>query len=231
MKVTALAACALLALAVPAFCQSASWDTGGPEDDVAFGNTLVFADATLGMSATSWGYTRGKANDAFEAGKGIIYPTGMGVTNADEKMTVPEHQVDNAKGNDWMLIVFDSAVTDVKIVVNPYGTWDRDVTYYTANLSGPVDLAGKTYADLAALGFNPRVDDLSTKSSLARDVNIADIPGGFNAILIGAQQGKPKFGSVDRFKIEGVSANLAVPEPSVAMLGLLGGLGLLRRRR
>ena len=49
-------------------------------------------------------------------------------------------------------------------------------------------------------------------------------------ILIGAQQGKPKAGSVDRFKINSVSSIVVVPEPSVAMLGILGALALLNRR-
>jgi hypothetical protein len=183
------------------------------------------------MSISSWGHTRGKKNDAFEAGKGIVYPTGVGVTNRDERDRTPDHQIDNGRGNDWVLIVFDSAVTDVKIVVNPYGVWDRDVTYYTANVSGPVDLDGLTYSDLADLGFGERTDDLSTRSKESREVEIQGDTSSFNAILIGAQLGKQGFRGVDRFKIDGVSAAAVIPEPSVAMLGLFGMLGLLRRRR
>lgn len=183
------------------------------------------------MSISSWGHTRGKKNDAFESGKTIIYPTGLGVTNRDEGPRVPEHQIDNGRGNDWILIVFDSTVTDVKIVVDPYGVWDRDVTYYTANIGGDVDLASLTYSDLSDLGFGERTDDLGTRSSEEREIEIQGATSSFNAILIGAQLGKQGLRGVDRFKIDGVSATMAVPEPSVSLLGLVGLMGLLRRRR
>lgn len=231
VKFYALLACAALALVLPGFSQSLSWDTDGTPGSDAFGNTLVFADGALGMSITSWGHTHGKKNDAFESGKTIVYPTGLGVTNRDEGSRVPEHQLDNGRGNDWILVVFDSAVTDVKIVVDPYGVWDRDVTYYTANLSGDVDLTGLSYSDLADLGFGERTDDLGTRSSEEREIGIQGSTPSFNAVLIGAQLGKQGFRGVDRFKIDGVSATLAVPEPSISLLGLLGFMGLLRRRR
>lgn len=231
MKNYALSAFAALALSVPGFAQSHSWDTDGSNGADTFGNTLVFDDGVLGMSVTSWGYTQGKKNQAFESGKSIVYPQGIGVTNRDEGPRVPEHQIDNGRGNDWILIVFDSAVSDVSVVVDPYGVWDRDVTYYTANLSGPVDLTGLSYADLAELGFGERTDDLSTRSDQAREVEIEGSAPTFNAVLIGAQLGKQGFRGVDRFKIDGVSATIAVPEPSVSLLGVLGVLGLLRRRR
>lgn len=232
MNPYALSACAALALVLPGFSQSQSWDTDGTPGLETFGNTLVFADGALGMSITSWGHTRGRKNDAFEAGKTIIYPTGLGVTNHDEGPQVPEHQIDNGRGNDWILIVFDSAVTDVRIVVDPYGVWDRDVTYYTANLSSDADLSGLTYSDLADLGFGERTDDLSTRSNEEREIEIQGSTPSFNAVLIGAQLGKQGPRGVDRFKIDGVSATATiVPEPSVAMLGMIGAIGLLRRRR
>lgn len=231
MNTCALPACVFLALAVSAFAQTHSWDTDGRPGTEEFGNTLVFGDGALGMSVSSWGHTRGRKNDAFESGKSIVYSTGIGVTNRDEGRRVPEHQIDNGRGNDWVLIVFDAPVTDVRIVVDPYGVWDRDVTYYTANLSGPVDLEGLSYSDLAALGFGERTDDLSTRSGSAREVEIEGNAAGFNAVLIGAQLGKQGFRGVDRFKIGGISAVTAVPEPSSALLGLLGALCLFRRKR
>ncbi len=230
MKPSTLSVCALLALSLPAFSQSASWDTDGGSDWDAFGNTLLFAEGNQDLVVTSWSHKPGKRNTSFQAAEGSIFSTGMGVTNAKEPSNVVEHQIDNSRGNDWVLILFEGPVSEVKLVVNPYGTWDRDVTYYTASISGPLDLTGKTYSDLGELGFNERIDDLSDRSQLSREVDIADVPGGFNAILIGAQQGKPGLGSVDRFKITAISAMVAVPEPSSALLGLLGGMFLLRRR-
>jgi len=232
MNFIALSACAAIALVLPVSSQTMSWETSGPPADGDFGNELVFANGGQGFTATSWSHTGGRRNQSFEAALGVIYSTGIGVTHQGEGMRVPEHQIDNGRGNDWVLLIFDGPVSDVTLTVNPYGTWDRDVTYYTANLDGPVDLNGLTYTDLAALGFGERVDDLSNRSSEEREVEVSVESGTFNAILIGAQQGKPGgFRNVDRFKITGVEANFTVPEPSVAVLGLLGGLMLMRRRR
>ncbi|WP_367872140.1 hypothetical protein [Luteolibacter sp. Populi] len=232
MNSLALSACAVIALSLPGFSQSMSWDTSGTQGDNGPGNELVFGNGAHGFTATSWGYTAGKRNQAFEAGMSVIYSNGIGVTNADEKnpFRIPEHQLDNAKGNEWMLFVFEGPVSDVSIKVDPYGTWDRDVTYYTANLSGQIDLAGLTYADLEGLGFGERTDDFSTRGGDSRDVSVSG-GGTFNAILIGAMQGKPGGKrDVDRFKISSLDATYLVPEPSSALLGGLGALLLLRRR-
>ncbi len=234
MNPFALSALAAIALSLPAFSQTLSWGTTGTQEDPEFGNELVFANGAHGFSATSWGYVGRRNNQSFQEGMGVIYSSGIGVTNSTERpFQVPEHQLDNAKGNDWVLIVFDAPVEDVDIKVNPYGTWDRDVTYYTANLSGQLDLAGLNYADLAELGFSERTDDLSTRSSEERTLQINGEGGGsFNAILIGAMEGNPgKRNNVDRFKISGIDATFVVPEPSSALLGLIGGLLLLKRRR
>ncbi|WP_035604920.1 hypothetical protein [Haloferula sp. BvORR071] len=233
MYAFALSVCAAILLTLPGFCQSVSWEATGSQGDNQIGNELVFANGDHGFTATSWGYTGKKNNQSFSEGMGVVYSTGIGVTNGNERAyQVPEHQIDNARGNDWILFVFDGPVSDVNIVVNPYGTWDRDVTYYTANVSGDVNLAGLTYSDLDELGFSERVDDLSTRSNQERTLNVTG-DGSFNAILIGAVQGKPGGKrDVDRFKIGAVDATYSVvPEPSAALLGLLGGLVLLRRRR
>ena len=228
----ALSALAAIALSLPAFSQDLSWGPAGPQGEHEFGNELVFANGAHGFTATSWGYVGKRNNQSFQEGMSVVYSSGIGVTNSKEgPYQIPEHQLDNAGGNDWILFVFDAAVTDVSIVVDPYGTWDRDVTYYTANLDGPLDLSGLNYDDLGDLGFGERVDDLSTRSGDARTLEVS---GGssFNAILIGAQQGNPgRRNNVDRFKISGINATFVVPEPSSALLGVFGGLLLLKRRR
>ena len=235
VKTSALAVCALIALTTSVFAQSLSWDTTGSNDSGDFGNALVFNDSGRELAITSWGHTRGDFDDAFEAARGSLYSIGMGVSNAEEGTGTNDHQMDNSGGDDWMLFYFDGPVEDVKIVVDPYGTWDRDVTYYTARLDGPVNLTGLSYSDLASLGFDSRRDSLGSVGSAARQVSIQNVSGGFNAILFGAWQGEPTADSIDRFKISSVSASpidpVTVPEPSSALLGVIGGLALLRRRR
>lgn len=235
MKTPALAACALVALSLSVFGQSVTWETTGPDDPGDFGNALLFESGDHDLTVTSWGYTRSDFDDAFEEARGSLYSIGMGVSNGEEGTGTNDQQMDNAGGDDWMLFYFDGPVENVKIVVDPYGTWDRDVTYYTANLDGPVNLTGLSYSNLSSHGFKPRADSFSTVSSEAREISVNNVTGGFNAILFGAWQGEPTGDSVDRFKISGVSASFlaapAVPEPSSMLLGLLGALGLLRRRR
>lgn len=243
MKSPLMALCACVVLAGTALSQNVQWDTVGPNHGGSFGNALNFYSDTdnKNLVVNSWGYTYGPSNTAFEAARGSQYTIGMGVSNAEETTNNPDHQVDNIGADDFMLFYFDEMVGNVKVTIDPYGTYDRDVTYYTATLDGPVDLTHLTYADLAALGFSARHDDYSTMSGDAREVSIANTTGGFNAILFGAWQGEPTGDSVDCFKISGVSAtytgqpnphgNGTIPEPSSALLGLLGTLGLLRRRR
>jgi hypothetical protein len=84
MKLPALAACAVIALAFPAFSQSMSWETTGPHADADFGNELVFANGGQGFVATSWSHTGGRRNPSFEASLGVTYSTGIGVTNPGE---------------------------------------------------------------------------------------------------------------------------------------------------
>ena len=240
MKSPVLAICACVALASPAFSQNVEWDTIGPNHSGEFGNFLNFYSENKNLVVTSWGYTKGTSNTAFEAARGSQYTIGMGVSNAEESTGNPDHQMDNGGADDWMLFYFDEMVGNATVTIDPYGSYDRDVTYYTATLDGPVDLTNLTYADLMALGFSARHDSYSTVSGDAREVAIADSPGGFNAILFGAWQGEPSSDSLDCFKISGVSAtytgapnphNSTIPEPSTAWLGLLGSLALLRRRR
>lgn len=242
MKSPLLVACAVMASASLAFSQSPTWETVGPNYGGEFGNTLFFHDSGHELQVTSWGFTGGSENTSFEEARGSIYTIGMGVSNAEEGTGNPDHQMDNAGGDDWMLFYFDGLVEDVSVVIDPYGTYDRDVTYYTATLDGPIDLSGLNFANLAALGFSERTDDMSSYSGDAREVAIQNgSPDGFNMLLLGAWKGEPTGDSIDRFKISSVSATYvtgsgssgtpAIPEPSSMLLGMIGATGLLRRKR
>lgn len=115
--------------------------------------------------------------------------------------------------------------------IDPYGVYDRDVTYWVGNITPGLDLTGKTYADLAALGFSAETVSLSTPSESARNVTI--VGKGVNAILFGAQRGEFTGDDVDRFKVTAINVNrlTAVPEPSGLLLGAFGMITLLARRR
>lgn len=156
-----------------------------------WGNSLSFAATatTPGLIVTGWGYTWGSADNALQSGQLGRWSTGIGVCNRSEGTGCdsPEHQVDNDGPDDWVLFLFSAKVDIQSIRIDPYGTYDRDVRYYVGNPTGPFDLTGKSYADLAALGFLAAQDDLGSYGDAARDVAIVEPAGGVTALLIGAR--------------------------------------------
>jgi len=203
-----------------------------PSDPGFFGNVRTFTMNNLTVTATAWGYTRdvppGQDNALEKAALGQWY-TGLGVCDQSEgqewNCQIPAHQVDNLGPDNWVLFTFSENVNPTNIVIDPYGVWDRDVSYRVGNVTLPLDLTGKSYipeGDLAALGFTDWVEQASTPSDQA--INIAlNVNRPVNALLFGAKSNNAPDQTVDGFKITSLSA-IAVPEPKV--LSLLGA-GLL----
>ena len=133
----------------------------------------------------------------------------------------------------FVLIQFGAPIDPLSIVIDPYNTWDRDITYYTGNIASG-NLGGLSLADLGALGFGPQQNDNSTASSSARTVNLTS--GYVNAILIAPSVANSD-ASVDRFKFTSLSGDYVppsnVPEPTTfALMGAgLVAVGLLRRKQ
>lgn len=251
-RIAATAATALLTVglaAAPAGAAPITWNltgTGVSGGTAPWGNSWTFTDAASGISvtATAWGYTHGSADDALQKAQLGKWGSGLGVCNESEGSGCgnPSHQVDNYGPDDWVLFYFSEAVDVTSITIDPYGTWDRDVSYWVGNVIGPLDLTSVTYGGLTALGFGPRTDDLGDRSALARDVAI----GGdyVNAVLFGARQGTPSsYEDKDFFKIRTIAGTpvpleeqdlTPVPEPASMLLvgsGLAGLASRLRRRR
>ncbi len=159
---------------------------------------------------------------------------GLGVVNRDENNSSPWHQVDNFKQNDYILFVFDELVDVSSVYIQPSpGPYDRDVTYWTGNITSG-NLSNVTYGGLAALGFNGEQNNASSASSSGRSVAINSPSGGVNAILFGARKDQTWTDKdshyIDAFKVRSVSGTV-VPEPSAALLSVLGALGFCLRRR
>ena len=126
-----------------------------------------------------------------------------------------------------MLFRFSAPVDPLAVRIDPYGTYDRDVSYWVGNVNPSIDLTGQLYGDLGGLGFLSRIDSNGTASSSPRDVSISN-PFSVNALLFGAKYLGAGDGQ-DRFKITLVSA--AVPVPSTLPLLGFGMLGLAWLRR
>lgn len=244
--------------ATPAMAGTIAWDFTGSNSSGSFGNTRTFTSGGITITATAWGFTWGSGNTALESAALGQWSTGLGVCDRAEGSgcSDPSHQVDNEGYDNFVLFQFSAPVDITTVTIDPYGTWDRDVSYWAGNVVGTLNLDGKTYANLAALGFGSRVDDDGTTSSSSRNVAISG--GAVNALLFGAQVGgqdptsytyncgsyqHPRTCtgtdySYDYFKISGLNATTVpppdtnpVPEPGTVVLLGTGVAALAVRYR
>jgi len=219
--------CALAAVAAASpitfdFTSSGGTTGGGSP----FGNTRTYTNGPYSVTVSAFSLP-GNLTGNFSTGQlGQFSGLGLGVCNQNEgsNCSSPEHQVDNHVSQDFVLFSFNTVVDPASIVINPYGTWDRDVSYWIGNTSTNLSTIG--LAGLSGAGFGSRIDDDSTVSSNARTVTLGG--GNGNALLFAARLNNPD-DYLDYFKIESLAVNSAVPEP--ATFGLAGlalvGLGLL----
>jgi hypothetical protein len=198
------------------------------------GNTRVFSSGGVTVTASAWGYTYGSTDYALETAALGRWSTGLGSCNRTElPCGSPGHQVDNVGADDWVLFVFSTAVDITSVRIDPYGTYDRDVSYRVGNVSTPLNLTGVSYAGLTGVGFSNVYYSSATESSSYRDVPITGTPQYANALLVGGYYGGSD--QDDYFKITSLSVTTrpttTVPESSTILLLMLGGLGVLATRR
>jgi hypothetical protein len=224
--------CMLLSLPLLVSATPITWDLTGNAGQLANGAFLNFPTQNgISVTATAWSVT--DLNAALQSAAPGQWSVGMGVCNATEGFNCgsPNHQVDNNNGFDFVLFQFSSPVNLASIVVDPYGTFDRDVTYWTGSATSGLNLAGKTLASLTSgpLNWSGPTNVLNTVGS--GGLSVALTGNSVNSLLFGATTLNGYTGD-DYFKITGLTVNPAqVPEPGTyAMLGAgLTLLGLARR--
>lgn len=224
----ALAAAIVVATTMSAQGQDLNYSLTGSSSLLSTGATRTYTSNGVTMTASAWSYTGGN-NTSFEASRLGRYSSGLGVTNKNENGSAPEHRVDNFSNNDYILFTFDTLV-DVKSIQIASIVDDSDVSFWVGNISSS-NLAGKTYSGLSSLGFQNEVIDQINANISSRTVNIDSPVTGINAILFGAERGLDSGKYLDQFKIKHVKATVVVPEPSTALLSLLGVIGVCFRRR
>lgn len=193
----------------------------------SYGNVRKFTQAGEVVWTSAWSDT---GTGSFETAFLGRHSSGLGVCNRLEGSISAcvadgvDHQVDNVSQQDYVLFRFEGPVALQSLVVDPTGSWDRDVSFWVGTVDPLVNLAGVPLANLAGLGFGGRIDVFNTPGDAALPVSLGGLIG--NAILVSALS--PPDGSADRFKIRSLTAGPAtvVPVPAAAWLFVSAG-GLL----
>lgn len=200
-----------------------------------FGNVLDYYGDGVEVSAwANTGVPHG-TNNQINTAQIKVWSTGLGSCNQDElaNCSDPEHQVDNVGDDDLVLFVFDRVVEFGQIRINPFGEHDRDVSFWVANLSTPVDLTGWTSSSLrnGSSAFGTRHNNNNGVSDNAKWIPLLGLQG--NALLFGGKFNSNDSNDNDYFKIEKLTyEEVVVPVPAAIWLfasGLLGLVSLARK--
>ena len=202
----------------------------------SYGNKVTFYEGTETLRTYAWSNTADTPAQGFETGYIRRFSTGLGACNRDEGTISAcmagslDHQVDNISQQDIVLFLFDSVQTMQSLTIDPWGTWDRDVSFWVGTVSPSLTLTGATFGSLASLGFSPQVDSLNGPGEGALTIGLGGRVG--NALLVSALN--PADGSADRFKIRSLVTSTTatiVPVPAAAWLfvSALGAVAGLRR--
>lgn len=224
--ITQAAVVSALLLGTSGFAEAITWTFTGSGGEGTIGNSRSFTSEGVTVTATAWTYT----SSGFQEARLGLWSTGLGVCSQSENCGNPVHQVDNAGQNEYVLFQFSSSVDPLSVRIDPYGTYDRDASYWTGNVALPSDLLrGETYASLGGVGFFSRIDNNGSVSSNPRDVSITS--PFVTALLFG-----PRYngGGDDYFKITSLTGSASVPEPSSLLLlslGMIGAIWLNARKR
>jgi hypothetical protein len=215
---------------------------GAPEAIVGglFSVHRIFSADGIAVDVSAWANTGTNPAGSFAGGHLGRYDSGLGVCNRGEAAVAGglsncvfdgglRNQVDNVGQHDLVLFVFSETVRLDAITIDPFGAFDRDLSYWIGNVSTPLQLAGLGFGNLAGLGFGARQDSFNGVGADPLTIALGGVTG--NALLVGARY--PADGLADKFKIRSLEVSAAVvPVPAAGWLlvSAVGGLGALRTR-
>lgn len=223
-----------------------------------FGNSVTLTDGgppptlnihALGATGTNMGPTPITFQSGLETAEIGLFGTGIGVCNRDEGAGCnnPIHQADNIGADDFVLFLFDQQVMFESITVDPFGTYDTDVSYWVGTVDlttilDPATVVGNVITgggiltlgdgeDFETQGFNPQVDSDGPTTNSAVMHALGGVSG--NALLFGPRRDTSGKYDDDRFKIQALKIDsVVIPVPAAAWLfgsALFGLVGLRRR--
>ncbi len=153
---------------------------------------------------------------------GQYNPYGLGVVNSGNDN---DHAIDNSGWIDYVVLQFDKVMTVNELSLTIFGDSDLNWGVGTTNTSFTPGVLNLTNLSVFGTLFD------STGSN-PRAVNGGNLSG--NLFLVGAADfGRFSDGSNDSFKLKGLTATAAVPEPATwgMMIGGFAIAGVAMRRR
>lgn len=78
------------------------------------------------------------SHTGFQQARSELWATGLGVCSLTKPCGNPSHQVDNAGQREYVLFRFSAPVDPISVRIDPFGTYDRDVSYWTGNIALPL---------------------------------------------------------------------------------------------
>jgi hypothetical protein len=214
--------------------QSITLDLRSTTPDSGYvGNCIHLEGECVKLTVSAWSYGADgvRGHDEFAEAALGQWSTGLGVLTQNElnRRTQYDHQLDNVREADFVLFLFDTPVRLLDLIVDPYGSWDTDVMYWSGMIDTIIDLAGASMHDLAEAGLQSTID-AGSPGSTPRTIIFSE-HAFVNALLVGVP---PASDAPDRqrdgFKIQQMNVACAMPEPSSLGLLLVGTAMLLLRR-
>ena len=172
--------------------------TGNSASTGTRGNIRQFT-ATNNAQVRASGFNR-TTGGSWSTGWLGSYPSGLGVTNANEDGSDPSHKVDNVDSVDYVLFEFSTGVVVDRVYLDAVTT-DSDISVWIGNKTDAFT-KHQTLSDsfLSSLGFTEENLTTSTASRWA-DINAGGVKGNILVIAALASDTSPE----DQFKINQVS--------------------------